>query len=622
MDQCIHSIFEQRAAAAPDAVAVQVDGRGFNYRELNDRANALATELRRRGVGPDVIVGLFLERSFELIAGMLGILKAGGAYLPIDPAYPAERIKFMLEDAKVPVLLTQQSLAARLPSLSAAVVCLDSPNPWPAAPTAVTTPVPAHTDEQLAYVIYTSGSTGKPKGALITHRNVVRLFQQTDHWFRFNAADKWTMFHSCAFDFSVWEIWGALLYGGTLIIVPYMVSRSPEEFRELLSRERVTVLNQTPSAFRQLIRADQNLPAAGPLALRYVIFGGEALDMASLQPWFERHGDTAPQLINMYGITETTVHVTYRPLTRADLRSGSVIGVPIPDLQLHILDDRLQPVTGSEPGEMFVGGAGLARGYLNRPELTAERFIPNPLQPHGGGRLYRTGDQARRLPNGDIEYLGRIDQQAKIRGFRIELGEIETALLQHPQVSEAVVLVQEDRPGDKFLAAYLIPRAGGQPAIPELRALLKSSLPEYMVPAAFFFLKTFPLNTNGKLDRAALREIAVAQPAAAPTPLANANPLEQKIHGLWTELLRGASAGLDDNFFDVGGDSLLLAQVHTRLESIVGRTIPITDLFAHPTVRQLAAHLGAAEKPAVKANPFLDRARRQREALRGRAGLN
>jgi acyl carrier protein len=311
--------------------------------------------------------------------------------------------------------------------------------------------------------------------------------------------------------------------------------------------------------------------------------------------------------------------VTYRPLTQQDVRSGSLIGLPIPDLELHILDAQLQPAAPGESGELFVGGAGLARGYLNRPELTAERFIPNHLSQKSGERLYRTGDLARRLPDGDIEYLGRADQQAKIRGFRIELGEIETALRRQPSVLEAVVLVQEDSPGDKRLVAYVIPRPGARPLPNALRAFLKTSLPEYMVPAAFITLDTFPLNTNGKLDRTALRELSVAR-TAQPAAFSTANPLEAQIRDLWVDLLRGAPVGLDDNFFDVGGDSLLLAHVHTRLQAAIGREFPITELFAHTTIRQLASHLGASGPKSVLPNPFLERGRRQREMLRTRGG--
>src|SRR3989454_2239938 len=392
-----------------------------------------------------------------MVVGALGIWKAGGAYLPMDPAYPAYRLAFMLEDARAAVLLTETKLLYSLPDHSVLTICLDDAETV-LPPQPVTNPAIAVAPDNMAYVIYTSGSTGKPKGCIITHRNVARLMRATEAWYGFNERDVWTLFHSFAFDFSVWEIWGALLYGGRLVVVPFLVSRSPEEFYELLAEEQVTVLNQTPSAFRQLIQAEESV-GQKKLALRYVIFGGEALEMQSLRPWFGRHGDQPPLLVNMYGITETTVHVTYRPLSKDDLDSGSVIGTPIPDLHVYILDAKHEPVPVGVMGEMFVAGAGLARGYLYRPELTTERFIPDYLKQRGS-RLYKTGDLARFLPDGDIEYLGRIDDQVKIRGFRVELGEIEAALYQHPAVQQAAVIVREDVPGDKRLAAYLVMHPG------------------------------------------------------------------------------------------------------------------------------------------------------------------
>ena len=373
-----------------------------------------------------------------MIVGILGILKAGGAYVPLDPSYPKERLAFILEDSRAAVLISQSSLIAGLPVHNATVLCLDQD--WGEISTqSQDNPPPLTTPDNLAYVIYTSGSTGTPKGALIPHHNVVRLFRATDSWFHFGPDDVWTLFHSYAFDFSVWELWGALVHGGRLVIVPFDVSRSPREFYELLCREQVTVLNQTPSAFRQLVQAEESITDTSRLGLRLVIFGGEALDFQSLRPWFERHGDQRPRLINMYGITETTVHVTYREIKEADLSVGgsSLIGAPIPDLELYVLDSHRNLVPVGLPGELYVGGAGLARGYLNRSELTAERFVGHPFDDGEGRRLYRSGDLVRRRADGDIEYLGRIDNQVKIRGFRIELGEIETVLAQHPRCAKA-----------------------------------------------------------------------------------------------------------------------------------------------------------------------------------------
>jgi amino acid adenylation domain-containing protein len=461
---CVHQLFEVQAARAPEAVALVFESEQFTYAALNARANQIAHHLRSLGVGPEVRVGLCLERSLEMVVGVLAILKAGGGYVPLDPAAPRERLAFLLEDATISVLLTQQRLRDRLPARAAAVISMDDPAaPWSTA--SRENPVSAAGPDSLAYVIYTSGSTGRPKGVLVTHAHVARLFAATDSWFRVGPQDVWTLFHSIAFDFSVWELWGALMYGGRLVVVPYWISRSPEAFLELLSRERVTVLNQTPSAFYQLIQAEEETSDL-PLALRLVIFGGEALSLPRLRPWFARHGDAVPQLVNMYGITETTVHVTYRPLSAADLErgAGSMIGVPIPDLRVYLLDRHLEPVPVGMAGELYVGGAGVARGYLDRPELTAERFIPDPFSDETGARLYRSGDLARWLADGDLEYLGRADDQVKIRGFRIELGEIAAVLAQHPGVRECVVLAREDPSepasgaGEKRLVAYIVPR--------------------------------------------------------------------------------------------------------------------------------------------------------------------
>src|SRR5581483_2107584 len=445
----------------PNAIALIYEGSSFTYQELNGKANQLARHLRERGVRPDQLVGICLERGLEMVIGILGILKAGGAYLPLDPAYPSERLAYILADAAPTVLLTQARLKDRLPHDSLALITLDED--WPQIAQHPTTNLDFRVlgirPEHLAYVIYTSGSTGNPKGVMVEHRQVTRLFAATTHWFHFHERDVWTLFHSFAFDFSVWELWGALLYGGRLVVVPQLTARSPQDFYQLLCKEGVTVLNQTPSAFAQLIEAQAHTSA--PHCLRYVIFGGEALDLHTLRPWVARNGADAPQLVNMYGITETTVHVTYRLLSQEQIHGehGSLIGQPIPDLQVYLLDRHQQPVPIGVPGEIHVGGAGLARGYLNRPELTAERFIRNPFSTDPNSKLYKAGDLARWRPDGTLEYLGRNDHQVKIRGFRIELGEIEAQLARHPQVKEALVIAREDVPGEKRLVAYLIPRA-------------------------------------------------------------------------------------------------------------------------------------------------------------------
>ncbi|WP_344325026.1 amino acid adenylation domain-containing protein, partial [Kitasatospora putterlickiae] len=431
-------LFEAAALAHPEAVAAGYDDHTLTYRELGARADRLARLLAARGIGPGTIVALALPRSLDLVVGLLAVAKSGAAYLPLDPEYPADRLAYMLADAAPAALLTDTATAPRLPDHRVPRLLVDGgeSDAFPALPLAQherTRPLRA---EDTAYVIYTSGSTGRPKGVPVTHHNVVRLFSATDHWFGFGADDVWTLFHSYAFDFSVWELWGALLHGGRLVVVPHLVSRDPAAFLGLLARERVTVLNQTPSAFYQLSAADRERPGS-ELALRYVVFGGEALELGRLDDWYQRHADNAPTLVNMYGITETTVHVSYIALDRASAAAGagSTIGVNIPDLRVYVLDRYLQPVPPGVTGEMYVAGAGLARGYLGRPALSSERFVADPyaeLFGERGTRMYRSGDLARRRADGVLEYFGRADQQVKIRGFRIELGEIEAVLAAQP----------------------------------------------------------------------------------------------------------------------------------------------------------------------------------------------
>ncbi|MEG3939648.1 amino acid adenylation domain-containing protein [Microcoleus sp. S36b_A3] len=591
-DRCIHQLFEAQVERTPDAIAVVFEDQKLTYRELNKRANQVAHYLQQIGVKPDVLVGICVERASDTIVGILGILKAGGAYVPLDPANPRDRLAFILEDAQVNVLLSEKKLLPNLPKSSAKIVCLDA-DQSAFSQHSKENPASATTAENLAYIIYTSGSTGIPKGVLVSHSNVLRLFAATQSWYNFNEQDVWTLFHSYAFDFSVWEIWGALLYGGRLAIVPYSVSRSPQEFYNLLCKEKVTVLNQTPSAFYQLIETDKSVGIGEDLSLRLVIFGGEALDLQSLKPWFDRHGDRHPQLVNMYGITETTVHVTYRPLTAADLsKNASLIGRSIPDLQVYLLDRNCQPVPIGIPGEIYVGGAGVARGYLNQPELTGDRFIPNPFNDSLTGRLYKSGDLARYLPNGDIEYLGRIDHQVKVRGFRIELGEIEAALGQHSDVLQAVVIVREDVSGDKRLIAYIIANSAAQNKhsilIHELRCFLKGKLPEYMIPAAFVTLEALPLTNNGKVDRKALPAPDRDRPELEEAFAAPSTGIEKNLAEIWAQVLGLEQVGIDDNFFELGGDSILSIQVISKANQAGLRLTP-KQLFQHQTIAQLAA---------------------------------
>jgi amino acid adenylation domain-containing protein len=619
MHYLIHQAFEQQVARAPAAIALTFDGMDVSYGELNRRAHCLAIRLRVLGVQPGTLVGICADRSIDLVVGILGILKAGGAYLPIDPACPPKRLAFMLADSDAPILLTQGHLQSRLSESSARVALIEDGDDLPSEEKA---PGCQASPDDPAYVIYTSGSTGTPKGVVVTHANLSHLFESTVPLFHFGPEDVWTLFHSAAFDFSVWELWGALIYGGRLVIVPYQLSRSPEEFYELLREQHVTVLNQTPSAFRQLVRAEESAVAIERLALRLVIFGGEALDPQILRPWFDRHGDQSPVLVNMYGITETTVHVTYRPMSLRDLSTTtgtSPIGRPIPNLQVHLLDGNSRPVAVGEAGEIHVSGLGVARGYLNRPELTADRFVPNPFDDRPGSRLYKSGDLARLRADGELEFLGRADDQVKIRGFRIELGEIEAALARHPKVRESVVVAREDEPGVRRLVAYVAVWGRDALDLTELRDRLKETLPEYMVPSAIIVLKALPLNLNGKVDRSALPAPGGGQlPPVIPSARADAG-MGARIAEIWASVL-GRVVGPDDNFFDLGGCSLDLVEVHSRLREQLGCDVSITGLFEHSTARSLACFLEGREVGSSLGQARAQ-ARRQKDALASRKKL-
>ncbi len=606
---CLHHLFEAQVDRTPQAIAVVYEDQQLTYQELNHRANQLAHYLLARGVGPDTVIGLYLERSLQMAVGILAILKAGGAYLPLDPTYPHQRLLFMLEDAQASLLISHSSLVdktqlatidqrlstIRLDALAAQLSQEPSHNP-----------LPRTTAHNLAYVIYTSGSTGQPKGVMISHANVIRLFSVTQARFHFNSGDVWTLFHSIAFDFSVWELWGAWLYGGRLVIIPTWVRHAPDALYHLISDQQVTVLNQTPSAFRQLIWAEDRLGPATDLNLRLIIFGGEALEMTTLHPWFERHGDKCPQLTNMYGITETTVHVTDRPLTQTDVKGGSVIGSPIADLEIYILDQQLQPVPIGIPGEMYVAGAGVSRGYLNQPGITAERFIPHPYPQEAetsGARLYKTGDLARYLPNGDIEYLGRIDHQVKIRGFRIELGEIETVLTDHPAVETALVLLRQDDPGYPYLVAYLVSRLSTPLPITEIRHLAQQQLPSYMIPAAFVPLTDLPLTANGKIDHRALPAPDKARRDVSAAYTAPRTATEELLTDVWMHVLDLKQIGIYDNFFELGGDSMLSIQLVAQAK-MRGLQLNVQDLFQHQTIYELARSISEEPISTPLTEPF------------------
>ncbi|SFE91411.1 non-ribosomal peptide synthase domain TIGR01720/amino acid adenylation domain-containing protein [Chitinophaga sp. CF118] len=572
----IVTLFEEQVLRTPDAIAIVHNDNHLTYRELNERSNQLGHYLRSKGVKGDSLVPVCIDNGPDMIIALLGILKAGGAYVPIDPTYPEDRIRYMLEDTAAAIVISSSADSAVLQS----VEIIEMDKDWDIISQHSLSSVPAViTPDNLAYVIYTSGSTGRPKGVLIEHKNVVRLFETETPLYDFNDSDVWTMFHSFCFDFSVWEMYGALFYGGRLVLVPKNIARDITLFGELLIREKVTILNQTPSSFYVL--QDYLTARTNTISVRYVIFGGEALNPGKLKPWKAAYKDC--RLINMYGITETTVHVTYKELEDEHLNSSaSVIGKTIPTLSAYILDSACIPVPVGVTGELYIGGAGVARGYLNRAELTAERFVSNPFI--AGERLYRTGDLARWYPDGNIEYLGRIDDQVKIRGFRIELGEIESCLQQSGLVSNSVVLARTGNTGDKQLVGYVVPEAAfSKDAV---QSWLKERLPEYMVPALWVPLEEIPLTSNGKVDRKALPEPEAGK-LLNNIYEAPQNETQEKLVNIWQELLGAERIGILDNFFELGGDSISIIRVVSKISRVFNKTVKVFEVYKSATILQL-----------------------------------
>jgi amino acid adenylation domain-containing protein/non-ribosomal peptide synthase protein (TIGR01720 family) len=588
-DVTLAESFSEAARRDPSAVAVRAGSQSLTYAELDRRSSAVAATLASMGVRPESRVAVALPRSIDLVVGLLGVVKAGGAYVPLDIDSPPARVSHIVADSAPVCVLTDRS--DRLPELPSPTVLISAAAQSNSAGHRPPEVLPDHT----AYIIYTSGTTGLPKGVAVSHRNVGALFAGTAGVFEFSADDVWTMFHSAAFDFSVWELWGALLHGGRLVIVDSADARDPERFARLLETERVTVLNQTPSAFYPLIDADRRL--APTLALRYIVFGGEALDPSRLGAWYQRHDAGSPRLVNMYGITETCVHVSHRALSSQDAAAEgrSVVGGPLPGLRIHLLDQQLRPVPAGVVGEMYVAGGQVAHGYVGRPGLTATRFIANPFDA-AGERLYRSGDTAMWTDTGELVYVGRSDQQVKVRGYRIELGEVESALAAVDGISNAAAKVQLDESGRARLIGYLVARDTLD--MGHIRARLAKTLPDYMVPSAFVTLDALPLTVNGKLDRAKLPDHA---PDDAPeTPrAAGKDGAAARIAALCSEVLR-VPVGVDDDFFTMGGDSIVAIQLVNRARREGLRLTP-QQVFVERTPAALAVAAGAhdAATPTV-----------------------
>lgn len=586
-DTCIHQLFEAQVRRTPDAVAVVFEHERLTYQELNSKANQLAHFLQKRGVGPEVLVGLCVERSLEMLVGLLGILKAGGAYVPLDPAYPAERLSFMLQDAQVVLLLTQEHLLQRLPEHTAGVVRLDSGWEEIARQSAENLP-DSRTGESLAYVLYTSGSTGKPKGVLGTHRAAINRFTWMWQTYPFGSGDVCCQKTTLNFVDSVWEIFGPLLQGVRTVIIPDLVVKDPQRLLRMLATHAVTRVVLVPSLLRVLLDVGDDLQDQ-LLHVKYWISSGEALPLEMAQRFLERLPRSL--LINLYGSSEVAADVTCYEVRDPTSRESIPIGRPIANTQIYLLDPQLQPVPVGEPGEVYVGGDGLARGYLNRPELTAERFLAHPFSDEPGARLYRTGDLARYRPDGNIEYLGRMDHQVKIRGFRVELGEIEAVLRRHPAVREAVVVAHEQEPGEKRLIAYVVLHREHSVATGELREQVLNTLPIYMMPSAFVELETLPLTPNGKVDRRSLPAPALVTQAAEELYVAPTCMEHFELIQIWEELLDVRPIGIRDNFFYIGGHSLLAARLIERIGQAFGMELSLATLFARPTIEQLAQAL-------------------------------
>lgn len=590
--RCIHQYVELKAEVQKDRTAVKMKEQQLTYQELNESANMLAGFLIDKGVEIGDFVGICLDKSVEMIVVILAVLKAGAAYVPMDPVYPRDRILYMVDDCRPKLLITSKKAGEKLKEADISRIVLDSCRNE-IIKQSTQNPEVNVTGENAAYIIYTSGSTGRPKGVIVTHWNVVRLFSQTENWFHFTANDVWTMYHSFAFDFSVWEIWGALLFGGRLLVVPYEVSRSFQEFYTWLAKEKVTVLNQTPTAFNQLLKAEGEI-GVKDLSIRYIIFGGEALHFKNLKAWYERHGEQRTQLVNMYGITETTVHVTYRPISRKDVMSGqSLIGECIPDMRIYLLDDSLHQVKAGEIGELCVSGAGLTKGYLNRPDITKEKFRENPF---GEGQLYLSGDLGRYTQDGEIEYIGRKDNQVKIRGFRIELGEIESVLVSHPHIEQAAVIV--DKSGkEPRLKAYLLT---DKTAIleSEIRKFVRQKLPDYMVPNMIQEVSKIGLTINGKLDYKKIqdaenREFAEEKGTSEHMEInmLGREKLKNAIHQIIKEELESDWLDEKEDIFNLGGTSLTIVNVAKRVSEELNAEVPVDIFLENPVIEEITEYI-------------------------------
>jgi len=585
LDKCIHQLFESQVERTPDRVAVIYENKQLLYKELNQRANQVAHHLRSLGVKPEVLVGICFERSLEMVVGLLGILKAGGAYIPLDPSYPQERIVYMLSDSQMSVVLTQKKLVLRLPDQEARVVCLDTD--WHKIslekdenPTCGVSP------SNLAYVIYTSGSTGKPKGVMIPHRAVINHMFWMQETFPLTEVDRVLQKTPFSFDASIWEFYAPLLAGSQLVMARPGGNQDGAYLIKVIKEQKITILQLVPSFLRMLLEINGIETCT---SLRRVFCGGEALPV-KLQERLNAKLDAT--LHNLYGPTEACIDATFYTCSDQEHHQQIVpIGRPISNTQVYILDQYLQPVPIGVPGELYIGGASLARGYLNRPDFTNDKFIPNPFSDEPEARLYKTGDLTRYLPDGNIVFLGRMDNQVKIRGVRIAIEEVESTLEQHPQVSQAVVIAREDQLGDKRLVGYVVLNSGQNPTTNKLRNFLQQKLPDYMIPSTFLILNKLPLTPNNKIDRNALPDPDQSRPNLSVPFVLPRTIVEQQIADIWTQFLELEYIGIHDDFFELGGHSLIAPQIISRLQQTFEIEFQLRILFELPTVAEIAERI-------------------------------
>lgn len=575
---CLHELIEAQVERSPDCLAVVFEGQHLTYRELNRRANQLSHYLRKLGVAPETVVGVFMHRSMEMLISLLAILKAGGAYLPLDPEYPTERLRVMLEDSETRVILTQSDLLKRIPDTPSRLISVDTE--WEEF-SAHNQENPANiaTVDNIAYVIYTSGSTGKPKGVLNTHKGIVNRLLWMQDAYRLTPDDRVLQKTPYSFDVSVWEFFWPLLTGARLVFAKPNGHKDPTYLVDLIELEAISTVHFVPSMLSVFLEAADSRRC---VSLRRVICSGEALTSALQTEFFDK---LDCELHNLYGPTEAAVDVTSWHCRKDCGLSTVPIGRPIANIQIYLLDPYLHPVPVGVAGELHIGGVGLARGYLNRPELTAEKFIPNPF---ADGHLYKTGDLARFLPGGDIEYIGRIDSQVKIRGFRIELGDIESALAEHPQIQQVLVIAREGACGDKYLVAYVVPKLKHSVSADDLGSFLRGKLPEYMVPSAFICLPSLPLSTNGKIDRRALPQPDTTNAESSVPTVPPRDPVEEQLSGIWENVLNRRNFGVRHDFFELGGHSLAAARLVARMDATFGTKLPLASIFRAPTIEKQA----------------------------------